>query len=99
MTPRHRVQAARHADDDIPFGKRSKASWLKGYVRSRAIKLSRAFGIGTDVPSGGFQDGQHGGGATEEMQSAMVGRHVLVKAGTRAEEVAQFVVAATEPGG
>jgi hypothetical protein len=54
---------------------------------------------GAEVPLRGLQDGQHGRGSAEELQSAMIGGHVLVGAGTRAEEVAQFVIATTEPGG
>ena len=46
-----------------------------------------------------MQDGQHGRGPPEVEESAAIGGYVLVVAGARAEEVAQFIVCATEPGG
>jgi len=49
--------------------------------------------------SGGFQDGQHCHAPAEEAQPATVGRNVLVVAGAGTEEVAQLVMASTEPGG
>ena len=71
---------------------------VEGSVRFRASKFSQTCGTGTAVPLRGFQDVQHGRGSAEELHSAMIGGHVLVGTGAGAEEVAQFVVAATEPG-
>jgi hypothetical protein len=48
--------------------------------------------------SGRLQDGQHGHGPAKEEQSAAGGGEVLVAAGTGAEEIAELVVASTEPG-
>src|SRR3954452_18429076 len=81
------------------LGTDSSFRLLSGCVRSGADGWNQVFGTGADVPLRGFQDGQHGRGAAEELQSTIMGRHVLVGAGTRAEEVAQFVIATTEPGG
>src|SRR5918999_6157955 len=50
-------------------------------------------------PARSRSSGQHGRGPPEVEQSAAVGGHVLVVAGARAEEVAQFIVSAAEPGG
>src|SRR3954451_17432263 len=47
----------------------------------------------------GLQDGQHGCGPSEEKQSPAVGGHMLMVAGARAEEVTEFIVSPTEPGG
>ena len=49
--------------------------------------------------SRGLQNGQHGRGPPEVEQSAAIGGNVLVVAGARAEEVAQFIVSPAEPGG
>ena len=49
--------------------------------------------------SGRLQDGKDGRGPAKEERSAAGGGDVLVAAGTGAEEVAELVVAATEPGG
>jgi hypothetical protein len=49
--------------------------------------------------SGRLQDGKDGRGPAKEEQSAAGGGDVLVAAGTGAQEVAQLVVASTEPGG
>src|SRR5690349_951152 len=46
-----------------------------------------------------LQDGQHGHGPLEVEESAAIGGNVLVVAGARAEDVAQFIVSATEPSG
>ena len=46
-----------------------------------------------------MQDGQHGRGPPEELESAAIGGTGLVVAGVRAEEVAQFIVSPAEPGG
>src|SRR3954464_4530597 len=46
----------------------------------------------------GLQDGQHGHTPPEVEQSAAIGGNMLVGAGARTEEVAEFVVSATEPG-
>jgi hypothetical protein len=47
----------------------------------------------------GFQNGQDGHGAAEELESAVRGGNVLGVAGARTEVVAHFVIAATEPRG
>jgi hypothetical protein len=70
-----------------------------GFVRARASKYSLCSRTGGDVPLRGFQHGQHRHGAAEELESAAIGGNVLVVAGARAEEVAEFIASATEPGG
>ncbi len=71
----------------------------EGSVRARASKYNLCSRTGGNVPSRGFHDGQHGHGAAEELESAAIGGNVLVEAGTRAEEVAEFIVGSAEPGG
>ena len=44
-----------------------------------------------------FENGEHTGGATEVKQATAAGRDVLVVARAGAEEVAELVVASTEP--
>src|SRR5215212_8798903 len=70
-----------------------------GSVRARASKYSLCFRTCGDVQSRGFQDGQHGRGPPEVEQSPAIGGNVLVVAGVRAEEVAEFIVSPAEPGG
>src|SRR3954449_8105303 len=70
-----------------------------GSVSTRASKYSLCSRTCGDIPSCGLQDGQDGRGPPEVEQPAPVGGNVLVMAGARAEEVAQFIVSATEPGG
>src|SRR3954468_16515505 len=71
----------------------------QGSVRARASKYNLCSRTGGNVLSRSFQDGQHGHGAAEELESAAIGGNVLVGAGARAEEVAQSIVSATESGG
>ena len=71
---------------------------LLGSVRARASKYSLCSRTDDDVLSRSFQDGQHGRSPPEVEQSASVGGNVLMVAGAEAEEVAQFIVGATEPG-
>src|SRR3954462_157157 len=71
----------------------------RGSVRARASKYSLCSRTCGNVPSRGFQDGQHRHAAAEEVESAAIGGNVLVVAGARAEKVAEFIVSATEPGG
>jgi hypothetical protein len=52
-----------------------------------------------DARSCGFEEAQHGHGPAKEEQSAAVGGDRLVVAGAKAEEVAELVVTAAEPGG
>src|SRR3954468_1768515 len=73
--------------------------WPSGSVSTRASKYSLCSRTGGDVPSRGFQDGQHRHGAAEELESAAIGGNVLMVTGARAEEVAQFIVSPAEPGG
>jgi hypothetical protein len=47
--------------------------------------------------SGRLQDGEHGHGPAQEEKSVVGGGNVLVAAGTKAEEVAEFVVGSAEP--
>src|SRR3954452_10822914 len=83
----------------------SQSNWLvagvipdvDGSVRARASQYNLCSRTGGNVPSRGFQDGQHRHGAAEELEPAAIGGNVLVVAGVRAEEVAQFIVSATEP--
>ena len=70
-----------------------------GSVRARASKYRLSFRADDDVPSRGLQDGLHGHAAAEERESVALGENVLVMAGAGAQEVAQFVVCATEPSG
>src|SRR3954447_17584408 len=70
-----------------------------GSVRARASKDTLCSRTCGDGPSRGFQDGQHRHGAAEELESAAIGGHVLMGAGARAEDVAQFIVSPAEPGG
>src|SRR4051812_24370455 len=70
-----------------------------GSVRTRASKYSLCFRTCGDVPSRGFQDGQHGRGPPEVEQSLAVGGNVLVMAGAEVEKVAEFVVGPAEPSG
>ena len=72
---------------------------LLGSVRARASKYSLCSRTDDDVLSRSFQDGQHGRSPPEVEQSLAIGGYVLVGAGARAEDVAQFIVSATEPGG
>src|SRR5215218_3223922 len=69
-----------------------------GSVRSRASKYRLSWDE-ANPGSRGLQNGQHGRGPPEVEESAAIGGYVLVVAGARAEEVAQFVVSAAEPGG
>ena len=69
----------------------------KGSVRARASQYSSSWDE-ADPGSCGLHDGEHGRGPPEVEQSAAVGGNVLVEAGTRAEEVAQFIVSPAEPG-
>src|SRR3954447_1576082 len=71
----------------------------RGSVRARASKYSLCSRTCGNVPSRGFQDGQHRHGAAEEVESAAIGGNVLVVAGARAEKVAEFIVSPAEPGG
>jgi hypothetical protein len=76
----------------------SRGARCEGSVRARASKYNLCSRTCGDVPSRGFQDGQHRHGAAEELESAAIGGNVLVVAGVRAEEVAQFIVSPAEPG-
>src|SRR5829696_3732625 len=93
-------QRARRARTAAIFSARpfTRAPVVAGSVRARASKYSLCFRTCGDVPSRGFQDGQHGHGAAEELESAAIGGNMLVMAGARAEEVAEFVVSSAEPG-
>src|SRR3954467_14813937 len=68
---------------------------LSGLAPASVTCCSRTCG---DVPSRGLQDGQHRHGAAEVEESAAIGGHMLVGAGAWAEDVAEFIVSATEPG-
>jgi hypothetical protein len=47
--------------------------------------------------SGGLQDGHYGRSAAEELEPVVVGGNMLMCTGAGTEEVAQFIVASTEP--
>src|SRR3954468_18871001 len=49
------------------------------------------------VRSGGLQDGHYGRSAAEEVEPAVVGGNILMGTGAGTKEVAQFIVASTEP--
>ena len=69
-----------------------------GSVRARASQYRLSWDE-ANPGSCGLQNGQHGRGPPEVEQPAPVGGNVLVGAGAEAEEVAQFIVSATEPSG
>jgi hypothetical protein len=71
---------------------------LEGSVRARASKYNLCSRTDDGVLSRSFQDGQHRHGAAEELESAAIGGHVLVMAGTEAEEVTEFIKSPAEPG-
>jgi hypothetical protein len=73
-------------------------SEMKGSVRSRASQYRLNWNE-ANPGSCRLQDGQHDHGPPEVEESAAIGGNVLVVAGVRAEEVAQFIVSATEPSG
>jgi HTH-like domain len=78
---------------------RPDAVWLAdGSVRARASKY-RLNWDEANRGSCGLQNGQHGRGPPEVEQSAAIGGNMLMVAGARAEEVAQFIVSPAEPGG
>jgi hypothetical protein len=68
-----------------------------GPVRARARQYRLSWDE-ANPGSCGLQDGQHRHTPPEKEESASVGGNVLMMAGMRAEEVAQFIVSATEPG-
>ena len=70
----------------------------EGSVRARASKYSLCSRTCGDVPSRGFQDGQHGHGPPEVEQSLAIGGNMLMMAGAEAEKVAEFIVGPAEPG-
>src|SRR4051812_24760373 len=72
---------------------------MEGSVRARASKHSLCSRTCGDVPSCGFQDGQHGRGPPEVEESAAIGGNMLVVAGAEAEKVAEFIVSPAEPSG
>src|SRR3954464_9842653 len=91
-SPRSRPMAPTTAN---PF----TAPWPSaGSVRARA-KQYRLSWDEANPGSCGLQDGQHGHAAAEELESAAIGGNMLMVAGARAEEAAQFIVCATEPSG
>ena len=55
---------------------------MRGSARARASKDNLRFQTDDDVPSRGFQDGQHRHGATEELESAASGGNMRVMAGS-----------------
>src|SRR5215203_5703380 len=83
----------------VPEGTQSPVIGRDGSVSTRASKYSLCPRTGGDAPLCGFQDGQHRHGAAEELESAAIGGNVLVGAGARAEEAAEFIVSPAEPGG
>ena len=70
----------------------------EGSVRARANQYRLSWDE-ANPGSCGLQDGQHGHAPPEELESAAIGGNMLMVAGARAEEVAQFIVCATEPSG
>ena len=53
--------------------------------------------MGGHVRLGGLQHAHYGRSAAEEVEPTVVGRSLLMRAGAGTEEVAQFIVASTEP--
>jgi hypothetical protein len=81
-----------------PYGSLTgKGALVLGSVRARANKYRLCWDE-ANPGSCGLQDGQHGRSPPEVEQSAAVGGNMLMVAGARAEEVAQFVVSPAEPG-
>jgi hypothetical protein len=55
--------------------------------------------MGERVRSSGLQQAHYGCSATEEVEPAVVGGNMLMRAGAGTEEVTQFIVASTKPVG
>ena len=77
---------------------RTELSEAAGSVRARANKYRLCWDE-ANPGSCGLQDGQHGHGPPEELESAASGGNMLVVAGARTEKVAQLIVSPAEPGG
>ena len=71
---------------------------LGGSVRSRASQYRLNWNE-ANPGSCGLQDSQHRHTPAEKEESLAIGGHVLMGAGARAEDVAEFIVGATEPSG
>jgi hypothetical protein len=69
-----------------------------GSVRARASQYRLSWDE-ANPGSCGLQDGQHGRSPPEVEESAAIGGHMLMVAGARAEDVAQFIVRPAEPSG
>jgi hypothetical protein len=86
----------------VPVQPEQRAVWpwvtYRGSVRARASKYRLSWDE-ANPGSCGLQDGQHGRGPRRWSSLRRVGGNVLMVAGARAEEVAQFIVSAAEPGG
>ena len=80
------------------IGLRTRDSPSGGSVRARANKYCLSWDK-ANPGACGLQEGQHGHGPPEELESAAIGGNMLVVAGARTEEVAEFIVSPAELGG
>src|SRR3954471_4821615 len=94
------ISKSRRLPRELPLFVRARdvAGPPEGSVSTRASKYRLSWDE-ANPGSCGLQNGQHGRGPPEVKQSASVGGNMLVVAGARAEEVAQFIVSLAEPGG
>ena len=69
-----------------------------GSVRAPASQDRLSWGDAANPGARGLQESQHRHDPPEEEESASVGGNMLVVAGAEAEDVAQFIVSAAEPG-
>ena len=76
----------------------SRMKELEGFCQVSCQQVSPVGCGRDDLRLRGLQDAQHRHAPAQEAQAAREGGDVLVAAGARAEEVAQLVVASTEPG-
>ena len=74
----HRQDSEPERHDDHRGNDRALSREQQGSVRARASKYNLCSRTCGDVPSRGFQDGQHRHGAAEELESAAIGGNVLV---------------------
>ena len=87
---------ARFCGEPAAYGE----SWCAraGSVRARASQYRLTWNE-ANPGSCGLQDGQHCHTPPEKEESLAVGGHMLMVAGARAEDVAQFFVRPAEPSG
>jgi len=77
----------RYGRRDRPILKAFHSSSQAGSVSARANKYNLCSRMDDDLLSRGLQHAEHGHGAAEELESAVIGGNMLVMAGAGAEEV------------